>query len=431
VESLTVKEIIDAKERTGIKVQYIIRILIALVYLVFTYTMGTGKEVENTLVTWFVVVFIFIGTVLYLILRNHKFRSLLHYVGVLLDVFFLSTIAIILHQVMGTDDIPFSFILKSDIYPMSVLLLIFHMINFNPRVTLFSGFLLLLFNITILVLAAITAPALTSDFNVGFTSYNVNIEFEMGKIVTFFLISFIGYSISKRARKTVNEGAAAEVSRNQLGRYFSPGISQSILNSFGKEINVGGRIQDVTILFSDIQNFTTISENLNPNQVLSFLAEYHEAMVSIIFKFKGTLDKFIGDSIMATFGTPIPHPDDTFNAISAALEMEKALFFLNEKRINEGKFPIYHRIGIHCGPVLAGNIGTNERMEYTVLGDAVNTASRVEAACKDLSQSLLVSEEVFKKTQTRFTFETAGEITLKGKSKKSTLYSVIPKSRSV
>jgi adenylate cyclase len=318
---------------------------------------------------------------------------------------------------------PFSFILKTDLFPITILFLMFHMISFQPRVMLVSGISLFGFNLAML-LFSIVLGGTTADFSEAFTSYRVNIDFEAGKLITFAFIAATVYLVSRRMRKTVYDSAEAEVAATQLGRYFSPNVSRRILSHDASIMEVGGSEYEVAVLFSDIENFTTLSETLAPAEVLHFLSQYHERMLEAIFEHGGTLDKFIGDAIMATFGVPEPGSEDAANAVRAALAMNDALTGLNRERKARGEFEIHHRIGLHYGRVLAGNIGSHRQLEYTVIGDTVNTASRIEGACKQFGRRLLLSEAVVSRAGDALAFEPLGEITVKGRSRPVTLYTV-------
>ncbi len=147
-------------------------------------------------------------------------------------------------------------------------------------------------------------------------------------------------------------------------------------------------------MFCDIRDFTTITENLPPSEVVGFLSQYHTCMVEVIFRFGGMIDKFIGDAIMVTFGTPDPKDDDAERSVRAGLAMNTALAELNAERERRNLATIRHGIGIHFGPVIAGNIGTEDRLEYTVIGDTVNVASRIQDACKSVGEAFLISDAV-------------------------------------
>ena len=152
---------------------------------------------------------------------------------------------------------------------------------------------------------------------------------------------------------------------------------------------VGGdaRTQEVAVMFCDIRDFTGITEKMPPAEVVRFLSQYHALMVEVIFA-------FIGDAIMVTFGTPDPSADDAERSVRAALAMNTALTELNTDRERRGLSAIRHGIGIHFGPVIAGNIGTEDRLEYTVIGDTVNVARRIQDACKSVGEGQLISDAV-------------------------------------
>ncbi|GBF48582.1 adenylate/guanylate cyclase catalytic domain protein [Leptospira ryugenii] len=210
--------------------------------------------------------------------------------------------------------------------------------------------------------------------------------------------------------------AQVEAQKKSLSRYFSPDLIPH-LSTQTSSLEIGKR-QKVTVLFSDIRGFTSFSESLDPQTLSGFLSEYRGRMTKSVFKFGGTLDKFIGDAVMATFGTPFPSPKPGFdaeNAVNAAIDMLVELNQFNAERKAKGEMEIRIGIGIHTGEVFAGNVGKEDRMEYTVIGDTVNTASRIESACKALHAELLVSEDVWREIGEPDSFQRKGKVKLKGK----------------
>ncbi|PKL37614.1 MAG: hypothetical protein CVV44_14815 [Spirochaetae bacterium HGW-Spirochaetae-1] len=207
-----------------------------------------------------------------------------------------------------------------------------------------------------------------------------------------------------------------------FGKFVNKEIADKVLRD---EIKLGGERKTVAIFFSDIRSFTSISEKLEPEEVVEFLNEYMTRMVDCVNKTNGVVDKFIGDAIMATWGAPVSHGNDTENAINAALMMRESLQDFNRERGGPKKPVIKIGCGINTGPVLVGQIGSHDRMEYTVIGDSVNLASRVETLNKPFGTDILVSEESYKLVKDIFTMERMHDIKVKGKFETQKIYAVL------
>lgn len=205
----------------------------------------------------------------------------------------------------------------------------------------------------------------------------------------------IALTSTRRAREVslsvARQTLLAERARSTLGSYVSPEVAEQALRS--DVVRLGGTRQPVAILFTDLREFTSLSESADPERLVQDLNEYFEHMVKVIRNEGGVVDKYIGDSIMAVFGAPASRPDDAARAIRAAAGLQAALARLNELRALAGKPAIAHGVGVHYGEVIAGNIGTAERTQYTVIGDAVNVAARLESATKEHDVGLLVSAD--------------------------------------
>lgn len=183
-------------------------------------------------------------------------------------------------------------------------------------------------------------------------------------------------AISFDNAKTHQDLALRVVERKALERFLSSAIVERILAN-PDQIHLGGENQLATIVFTDIRSFTPMSENMEPHQVVELLNEYFTVMTDLIFEHGGTLDKYLGDGIMAIFGAPLARPDDADRAVRTTMEMQRALVRLNEVWAARGQAPIRVGMGINTGQVTAGNIGSTKRMDYTVIGDTVNVASRL------------------------------------------------------
>jgi len=417
----SVGSIIQKKEREGALVQGVFRVAAGVLYSVVTTFIHVSRT-ELYLGILSGALYAVAGGVL--LWRSRKVDTLrtVNLAGVVLDFWIVLAVIYLLNVSVGTD-VPFSFILKSDVYPITILLLIFHMISLRPGVVILSGVGFFVINLSTL-LASLYLAGSTPDVLEAFTGYRVNVDFELGRLVLFLvLVATVSY-LSYRNRSIIFEAAEAEVRKNRLGSYFSPAVLDQIVEGSG--LPESGRVQEAAILFSDIEGFTSFSEKLPPEEVVKFLREYHELMVGAIFHYKGTVDKFVGDAIMASFGTPVSGEGDVVNAVSAVVEMEKRLGEFNRQRVERGEVPVRHRIGLHYGEVITGNIGSGERLEYTVIGDTVNTASRIESANKRLGTGVLVSERIVAAIGPLFPFRYVGRVKLKGKSEIVTLYTIDP-----
>ncbi len=202
------------------------------------------------------------------------------------------------------------------------------------------------------------------------------------------------------------------VMRERFRRLLSPAIAEQVLSG-ELEVTKGGELRETTILFADIRGFTSMSESHEPRIVVDALNEYFERMVDIVFRHEGTLDKFIGDEMMVLFGSPVSHADDPDRAVRAALEMQAALVDLNVRHEARGLPPFKIGIGINTGEVVAGYIGSSQALEYTVIGDPVNTAARLCSLAKP-GQTLL-SEGTVEKLTGGFAFEELPQEKVKGK----------------
>ncbi len=210
--------------------------------------------------------------------------------------------------------------------------------------------------------------------------------------------------------------------RNVFSKYVSKNIVDELLKTEG--LKLGGEKREITILFSDIRGFTSMSEKMRPEEVVGLLNEYLTAMTDIIFEHKGTLDKFIGDAVMALYGTPRHYRDHALRAVKAAAAMQSKLGELNKKWEGEGKPPLKIGVGINSGEVIAGNMGSLKRMEYTVIGDSVNLASRLESLNKELGTEILVSESTYEKVKGKVKAEKHTDVRVKGKQEILNVYEI-------
>jgi adenylate cyclase len=211
--------------------------------------------------------------------------------------------------------------------------------------------------------------------------------------------------------------------KSTMSRYIDPSIASQLLSSGGDMM--GGKSVPATVLFSDIRGFTTLSEKLGPQGTVNMLNDYFELMVDCITKEGGMLDKFIGDAIMAAFGIPLGHEDDEDRALRASISMIRKLKEWNVTRLNDGKMPIDIGIGLNTDTVVSGNIGSKKRMDYTIIGDGVNLAARLESACKQYAAKILISEFTFKNLKGTYRTREVDFVVVKGKTQPVAIYEVL------
>ena len=214
--------------------------------------------------------------------------------------------------------------------------------------------------------------------------------------------------------------------KSTMSRYMDPELADQLMTADGNNEDVMGGKQSVgTVLFSDVRSFTTITEELGAQGTVKLLNDYFTIMVDCITDEGGMLDKFIGDAMMCIFGTPVPHDDDPDRAVRAAIRMMTDLKIFNDKRAMEGKMPIDHGMGINTDSIVSGNIGSPKRMDYTVIGDGVNLAARIESACKQYGAHILISEFTYKAVKATYRTRQVDYVIVKGKTEPVGVYEVL------
>lgn len=250
------------------------------------------------------------------------------------------------------------------------------------------------------------------------------------EIVIFALVAFILSITVKRFHDLLHDHAATERERTNLARYFSPNMVDNLSQNDDPLKQI--KTQNVAVLFVDIIGFTTYSNQREPKEVIETLRDFHGLMEKCVFENSGTLDKFLGDGLMATFGTPEEGEHDALNALKCASAMVNAVEEWNKSRATKGSEEIRIGLGLHYGPCVLGDIGGDNRLEFAVIGDTVNVASRVEAKTRELGVSIAITETLADKVreQANGSAETLGEFKrfdhqeIRGLDKELTLFGV-------
>lgn len=241
------------------------------------------------------------------------------------------------------------------------------------------------------------------------------------KVITAFAFQASSKITNIRLAKKAEEEAVA---RTQLSRLLSPNLVEEVVKGRA-EVNLGGKLMDATVMFADIRGFTSLSEKLPPEMLMATLNQYFEIMVDVIFKHDGTLDKFIGDEIMAVWGAPIPQDDHGERAVRAANEIRARLEVFNQQREAAGETALQIGIGINSGQMVAGYSGASQTLSYTVLGDAVNVASRLCSHAKP--KEILISDALHDRVLKEFEIDVREPVTFKGKSKPLGVFQIVKK----
>ena len=368
-----------------------------LVVLIF-FPWLSNKQLLTYLITWQIIAAIVQGTIAYFAsTKNYNLFTILLVAEVTLHALIViglqtadlsSDVSINSNNILGRQAI--------EIFIMPVLFMILCILFFRPIIFYyFAGFLTFLLLLGLSPIIFNTGVFFTIEREIIYSN-NLAIDTQgfSGSASLFFWSFAVGIAIIWQANKHAKSSASFEKTSLVLSRYFSPEIKEEIENSDLDFDNQNPKDLDVAILFTDIVGFTKLSEKMPPKDILKLLSGYQAIMIEAIFENKGTVDKFIGDAVMANFGTPKSSGNDAQNAFNCALSMNKKLKNWNNSRLEQGLSTIEHRIGIHFGPCVVGNIGNEQRTEFAIIGDPVNVASRICDACKKFDTNLIISQDV-------------------------------------
>ncbi len=380
------------------------QVSIILYFLFMQKLLNTKKliPVLNTITTWWIVLKTLLLPIL--IYANTKYLqgdTLLNYVF-LFDFGLLFLICIVL--LFKKDKVAYYFAIGSFFLAIMALFTIFGLIG--------------VFDLSWaehLIQVGVIGQIILFSMGLGFkTRRDANLVFELQKQ---------NEDLVTQLRKKVNE---QEKTLRLFMRYVPEPVVAKALNK-SEESMFDGEIRYVTAMFCDVRGFTTISEELGPQEVVSFLNDFYSIMTIVIKKYGGSVNQFIGDEIFAVFGAPLSTTNNEQRAVLASLEMVEKVQFLNDKYQARFKRPIQIGIGMNAGQVVAGNLGSEEKMGYSVSGDTVNTAKRVEGLTKNMPNSIIISERIYNKVSAIVEIEPLEEVFLKGKKNTIKTYRVLRK----
>lgn len=326
------------------------------------------------------------------------------YIFITLDVLLL-TFVLVFPNPLEPQPWPRQLSLRLGNFPYFYVFLAGTLLTYSPRQVLWAGAVIAVtWAIAVLIILNLPDTLTMADFPGWYSMspgarmetflypYFVDVPSVLKDVFILLVVTGILASVVWRMRQLAFRQADVERQRTNLARYFSP----SLVDELTREQNALDKdtIQDTAVMFLDIRGFTAFAEQLPPETTLELLRSFHRRMSQAVFAHDGTLDKYIGDGLMATFGVPRKSPTDATNSIRCALAMRDSIKEWNVIRAQQGWQPINIGIGIHYGPVVMGNIGSEERMEFAVIGDTVNVASRIEHLSRELDTEIVLSDDV-------------------------------------
>jgi adenylate cyclase len=268
------------------------------------------------------------------------------------------------------------------------------------------------------LVAAMLFAAIALGDQLAFNRWGLwlNFTFPATTIAATFFVIFAGkYFIEWRRERWI---------RSAFSRYLHPDFVEELCRS-PSALRLGGEERELTVLFADVRDFTTVAERLSASELVATMNEFFTAMTDAVLAHRGMLDKYIGDSLMAVFGAPLADPHHASNACFAAIDMRAALRTLQAKWQAHGRPRLDMRVGINTGRVVIGNVGTEQRFNYTVMGDEVNVASRLEAANKELGTDILISAATAKAAEGRVVVIRRGLIAVKGRTQNVEVFELV------
>lgn len=338
-----------------------------------------------------------IGLVHFEMLRRFPHDTRGKYLFVVLDCVWLTSFIVWRHD-MSADLPPVTVSVKEGALLFYIAILVQSAFSHSPRFILWTGGWIIA-SWMVVVGAALVAPGAALSLPAGgnaWNSYGALQYLPLAKIgydFVIFLCILGGITVAVwRSRELVRAAVTSEKARANLARHFSPKVLDAVS---GREQPFGvTRRQSAAVLFADIRGFTSRCETMSPEDAIAFLRDFHARMEDVIFRHGGTLDKILGDGLLAVFGIPERGTGDAADALACAQEMISGVDLWNKERVARGQFPVHIGVGLHHGPVVTGDVGSERVMTFTVVGDTVNVASRLQSLSKEIGTALVASEAV-------------------------------------
>lgn len=376
--------LLDAEQKTERRVHRIRIVIHALAFLLtLTARLIVGRELDRMLYgnLFILPLIVFIDILVLRGLKRERYQGWIKYFVSVLDILYVPFTIFLIRTILGRDVFPLS--VQIPAASLLFLVVILSGFRFNRKLTILNGI-----GASLVLGSLFVYDILTAD------KFDAVAVFSYVTILSILIAtSFIAAFISRRAHNLVLDNyrhleAEMHVTR-VFGKYVAPEVVAMALNG---DLELGGEEREVSILFCDVRNFTALSEKTDPGELVSLLNGFFGAISAPVRDQGGMVDKIIGDCLMAIFGAPLPCADYRERALRAALGMRESLAVFNGRMKEAGRPELAIGIGIASGPAVVGNVGTEDRMQYTAYGDVVNTASRIEGLCKERGETILVDD---------------------------------------
>lgn len=422
------RQIFQEEELNGIgllnKVHYLLAFLFAIP-LMLNVILFIEEHKTGALFNLGLIIFLFLLSIVHTVVIRFGslvLKRIFSYIVIACD--YLSVSVIMVYWNVYSSPGNFAFTVKQPMLMVFVIFIIITIFQFRIRLVLFSCFFSVLIYYFFVLFALSQGAGSTSDWN----DYILGTDLVLTDVTTskpllFMAVTLCTAYVIKRTRYMLLKMVKIESQKQSLSRYFSPEVAAEIIED--PETIQKGKRQRAVILFSDIRGFTKLSENMPPEELSNFLTAFRHLMSEAVIANGGIIDKYMGDGVMVLFGVPRSAGNeaaDCQNAVNTGFAMLEKLAHFNKKQTAQGKPAINIGIGLHMGEVFAGVIGVENQLEYTVIGDAVNTASRIESLCKEVSARFLVSKEVYNKLEKPLAAELLPPAPVKGKKKPLDIY---------
>lgn len=402
------------RELAGLKTLTVVRGIVIAVLFIMTLAIGFSGF-ENVAVGIVTLVYGLVLALSVILIRHRRHLGFVGYLGVVLDTTVIGVLPAIWYQSVGGSDVPPAFMLKTGLTAIAILIVVLNSLAMRPAYPLLVAagvvavhigyFAFAVGDDRTIVTADYVRSALGSQFHGGQFAGTLMVIVGVGAILTF---------LTWRARRLIYEAVGLEQANTQLGRYFSPNLVRRLVDN-PDLLHLGGERRELSFVFTDLTGFTALVEKHAPDVILPLLNEYLNAMVSIVFKHDGTVDKFVGDAIHVIFGAPVAQPDHAARAVACALEMDEFAHAFARRKREAGISLGETRIGVNTGTVVVGNFGGDSMFDYTAHGDAINIAARLESLNKHLGTRIALSASVAEQIPD-FSGRPAGRFILQGKS---------------